>query len=277
MAAGIFVEKISGRDNPLIKRLALLCTDRAERYERREFVAEGVRLCGEAAEAGIVGILLATPGAMRKYPEEIGRIASKCGRTVEISDSVAEKISDVKAPQGVFCLCNMLDNRDFADKIDSGGASGAISPDGRYMLLCSLQDPGNIGTIIRCCDAFGVTAVILTRDCPDIYSPKLLRSTMGSLFHIPVLIAGTPEEAVEALRRSGVRLYAAALTGASVPLGRVRFEDGDAVVIGNEGRGLPERIIGMCGRTVKIEMRGRAESLNAASAASVLAYRLTQD
>ncbi len=273
----MFGERIAGRDNPLVKRLALLCEDRAERYERREFVAEGVRLCGEAARAGIVKTLLATESAIEKYPDELRHIAGACERRITISESVGEKISGVKAPQGVFCLCKMLDNRNFADKIDSEGAPDAITPDGRYLLLCSLQDPGNVGTIIRCCDAFGVTAVVLTRDCPDIYSPKLLRSTMGSLFHIPVLIAGTPEEAVAAIRGAGIRLYAAALTDNSVPLGGVRFTDGSAVVIGNEGRGLPEEIVKMCDCTVKIEMRGRAESLNAASAASVLTYRLTQD
>ena len=277
MSESIFEESISGRDNPTVKRLALLCADRAERYARREFVAEGVKLCGEAAAAGITEMLLATEAAARKYPEELRKIAAGCARRILISESVGEKISGVKSTQGVFCLCKMLDNRDFADKIDSGGVSAAVSPEGRYMLLCSLQDPGNIGTIIRCCDAFGVTAVVLTRDCPDIYSPKLLRSTMGSLFHIPVLIAGEPAEAVDSFRRAGIKLYAAALTDDSVPLGEARFRDGCAVVIGNEGRGLEREIIGRCDCTVKIEMRGRAESLNAASAASVLAYRLTQD
>ena len=270
MLKDCFTETLTGRDNRLVRHLSLLCAERAQRYQSREFVAEGIRLCGEASRAGIVKALLATESALKRYPDEIYEIASSCGRNIIISESVGEKISEVKAPQGVFCWCNMLDNRDFADKIDS------IEPGGRYVVLCSMQDPGNIGTVIRCCDAFGVTAVVLTRDCPDVYSPKLLRSTMGSLFHIPVLIGLDPDGTLDRLKAAGLRLCAAALADKSVPLGAMSFADGEAVVIGNEGRGLPQEIIDRCDCTVKIEMSGRAESLNAASAASILTYRLME-
>lgn len=271
MIAEMFTEKITSRDNPLVRQLRLLCDSRAERYEQKAFVTEGIKLCSEAAAAGIVKILLATETAVGKYSDEIAAIAAVCDRKIIVSESIAAKISDVKSPQGVFCLCDMLDNRNFADKINY------IDPKGKYILLCSLQDPGNIGTIIRCCDAFGVTAVVLTRDCPDIYSPKLLRSTMGSLFHLPVIIGGERERVIQNFTDAGIKLYAAALSENSIPLGKVCFEKGSAVVIGNEGKGLPQTIIEMCDETVKIEMYGHAESLNAASAASILTYRLMEE
>ncbi|MBQ4039915.1 MAG: RNA methyltransferase [Oscillospiraceae bacterium] len=271
MTAEMFKENITSRDNPLVRQLKQLCDSRADRYEQQAFVTEGIKLCSEAASAGLVKVLLATDAAIKKYSEELAAIAANCGRNIVISESIAAKISDVKSPQGVFCLCDMLDNRNFADKIDY------MDHNGKYVLLCSLQDPGNIGTIIRCCDAFGVTAVVLTKDCPDIYSPKLLRSTMGSLFHLPVMIGGEGEEVVCGLRDAGIKLYAAALSDNSIPLGRVNFEKGSAVVIGNEGKGLPQKIIELCHETVKIEMRGRAESLNAAAAASILTYKLMEE
>lgn len=159
----------------------------------------------------------------------------------------------------------MLDNRMQTVK---------IGKDGRYILLSSMQDPGNIGTILRTAAAFGLDGVFLSSDCPDLYSPKVLRATMGGIFKIPLEVSDDLTEVIDRLQEAGIRVCAAALDGQAVPLQQAGLGNGCAVVIGNEGNGLPGHLIERCGQAVMIPMRPDSESLNAAMAAGIFLWEM---
>ncbi len=260
------MEKITSRENENIKRTRRIKEDRRVRDELGVFVAEGIRLCEEAAKSGRIVEAYYSSQAYEKEPERMGKIVSSAQKAWEITKGVMEKISDTKNPQGIVCVCKKLDNENNTDKINS---------DGRYIVMAGIADPGNAGTIVRTADAMGVDAVIMTRECADIYSPKAVRATMGSIFHIPVVIAEDEKSLFEMLRIKGIKSYAAALDEESMALSDVEFGKGSAVLIGNEANGLSDFAVNSSDFKVMIEMKGEAESLNAASAAAILSYKLT--
>ena len=135
------------------------------------FVAEGIKLCCEAAGSGRPVEQLCVPGGRWSGIPGAGGADREGLRLLSYREGVEQKIADTAAPPGVYCLCQLPRSSPFL-----------WTPRGRYLLLVSLQDPGNVGTILRSCEAFGVTALLVTEDCPDLYSPKVLRSTMGSVF-----------------------------------------------------------------------------------------------
>lgn len=251
---------ITSRENPLIKEASALVSDKKMRSKTGLFVAEGARLCSEAAKSGaeVLRVFL-TEEAERRYPEYLSGLVSAAAETYHISENVAEKISDTKTPQGVFAVCR------FAEKeID-------LNSEGVFVLLSELQDPGNIGTILRTCEAMNAKGVILA-SCADLLSPKVLRASMGCLFRLPVRVLKSTAEALEELDKAGVMTYAAALSERAKLLPEVKFSRRACVVIGNEGSGLGRETIESCGEVVMIPMPGRAESLNAASAAAIMIY-----
>ena len=151
-----------------------------------------------------------------------------------------------------------------------------IYNNGVFVCLCSLQDPGNVGTIIRTAEAFGVDAVLVTDDCPDIYSPKVLRSTMGSAFRIPVVSFEDAEYMLNALKENEYTTYAAVLEENSICLGDFSFDKKSAVLIGNEANGLLNSITEKCDYSLYIPMKGNAESLNAATAANIIMWEMSK-
>lgn len=251
---------ITSRENPLIKEASLLVSDKKQRAKTGLFVAEGARLCSEAAKSGakVLRVFL-TEEAQSRYSEYVGELISAAEETYYISEGVAEKISDTKTPQGVFAVCR------FEEKpLD-------LDSEGVFVLLSRLQDPGNIGTILRTCEAMNAKGVFLC-GCAELLSPKVLRSSMGCLFRLPVKVFKETSEALALLDGAGVKTYAAALSEKAKMLPEVKFSHRSCVVIGNEGNGLDPETIESCGETVMIPMPGRAESLNAASAAAIMIY-----
>ena len=144
------------------------------------------------------------------------------------------------------------------------------------MFIVSLQDPGNVGTIIRTAEAMGLDGVIMTSDCPDIYSPKVLRSTMGSAFRLPIYVCTDPIETLDLLHNKGFSSYAAILDENSLTLGDFKFPDKSVALIGNEANGLKDVVVEMCQNSLMIPMRGNAESLNAASAANIIMWEMSK-
>ena len=142
------------------------------------------------------------------------------------------------------------------------------------IVLENVQDPGNVGTVLRTANALGIGAVVLTGACADLYHPKTVRATMGAIFRCRVWRCGA-EELAALLRKSGLTLWGAALRGDTISLREARLERA-AVAIGSEGRGLSEQLLALCDHTVKIPMSPRCESLNAATAASVLLWEMYQ-
>ena len=258
------MEEIRSKENSLVKEFVKLGSSSRFRRETGHFLLEGARLAGDAVKNGFHPVAaLATAAALEKYPQT-REVMEKASRSAVISEQIAEKISGTAASQGVFCSCG-IPEMDFE-----------IRRDGKYLVLCSLQDPGNVGTIIRTSEAFGIDGLVVTKDCPDFFSPKVLRAGMGSVLRMPVKQAENGTQAVKILQEKGIRTFAAALTEDAEDITKIPLGPGSCIVIGNEGNGLPQDVINSCDKAVVIPMAGRAQSLNAAAAAAVCIWEMTR-
>lgn len=176
---------------------------------------------------------------------------------VLIDSSLLIYAADTQTPQSLIFTCAMPDE---LEEI----------PGGRLLVLDGVQDPGNVGTIVRTADAFGADGVVLLPGCADLWSPKVVRATMGACFRLPV-ISCTEEKLTAMLKKENIPLYATALREDTEDLRDVSLKRA-AVVIGSEGRGVSARVLNMCEKTLKIPMRERCESLNAAMAAGIVLW-----
>ena len=247
-------ERITSRRNPLAVRLKRLGTDKKARRAEGRFLCEGVKLVEEALRWGAeVELLAAAEGAALPagLPPETRRVA--------LPAELLAYVSTVDTPQGVLALCRTPET-----------APPAELPPGRYLVLDGVQDPGNVGTIWRTADAFGAQGLFLLPGCAEPFSPKTVRSTMGACFRLPVWEAEL-ETLSALLGRAGLPLYATALRHDTEDLRAVPL-DRAAVVIGSEGRGVSPAVLAACEKTLKIPMRDRCESLNAAAAAAVVLW-----
>ena len=194
-------------------------------------------------------------------------------KVILVSDSVFEKMSLEKAPEGVITVAKYIDKIRKITKIENVELP---SPAESVFLAESLQDPGNLGTLIRSAAALGIDRVVISADCADVYNPKTIRAAMGGLFYISVdrVDADIFAEYIKALRESGRRVFAAALDESAESLDKLELRAGDSFLIGNEGHGLSDSAIGACDRSVMIPMRDEVESLNAAAAAVILMWEM---
>lgn len=256
---------ISSRKNSLVAHFRKLVKERSYRFECGEFPIEGARLCLEALNSGLtITSFLITESAKEKYPEIVSAISEEFTPDI-INDDISAYISDTKSPQGIFITAKILDKPVQSGKIEKGG---------KYIILDGLQDTGNIGTIIRTCDALGIDGVILSPDCADIYSPKIVRSAMGSLFRLPVYITELTE-LIALLKENNFSVYASVLDETARTVSEVEFTDKTAVIIGNEGNGVSKEVIEKAENKLYIPIKN-AESLNAAIAASIISWEMTR-
>ncbi|MDD7267086.1 MAG: RNA methyltransferase [Lachnospiraceae bacterium] len=253
---------ITSPDNPLIRDLQKLQTKAALRAERGVFVVEGPKQVAEAVAEGLVLRLLVITSAQRIKAAALLRLAAERGISVqEISEAAFKKISDTQTPQGVLAV------------IERPKASEDILAKGNlFLLLECIQDPGNLGTIIRSAEGAGVDAVLLSEGCADVYAPKTVRSTMGSLYRVPILTGVEPNKMIRYLQKRGVQVCAAALTAESCSFTELSYRKPTAFVIGNEAKGLSEATINAADQAVILPMAGKLESFNAGVAATLLAY-----
>ena len=255
--------QITSKDNPRIKELAKLYSSARARRESGLFVLEGVRLVRDAQINGVsIRSLFVTEDGIRRLGESAAALIAAAGEVFEIPDNLAARVGDTVQPQGVFAVCEGTLAMPGLPENTEGG----------ILILASLQDPGNVGTILRSAAAFGLGGVLMSRDCPDPASPKVLRAAMGVR---PAWQTGDICAAIDTLRARGVPVYAAALGENSVTVDEV-FLAGAAVVIGNEGSGLPENVIAHCTMPVILPIAPGCESLNAAMAATVFAWELSR-
>lgn len=255
---------ILSKDNKHIKNCAKLVANRKYRKEQNLFVAEGQRLCEDAIKSGLLPVQTFITEEMF---EKCGSILQQSEQVFVISQEISRKISDTETPQGVFCVFKTLDNSVTLDTIKWQ----------RILILSSLQDPGNIGTIIRTSEAFGIDALVISADCPDLYSPKLIRSTMGGVFRLPIFIVNSVTDFIPKIQGDGFKVFATALSDESVPITKLDFSGKIAAVIGNEGNGLTQDVIDICDGKTIIPMSGKAESLNAAIAASIVIWEMCRN
>ncbi len=257
---------ISSRQNILIKEYRKLVELRKYRRQTGFFPCEGHKSVYEAIKCGceLGKHSFVSESAFEKYPEAVSLLAGKT-EIITITDELAEYISDTKTPQGVFITVKRLDKILNLSKIEKSR---------RFLILENLQDAGNIGTIIRSCDAFSIDGIIFCGDNADVFAPKTVRSTMGSLFRLPLYFSDI-ENAVTLLRQGGFTVYAAELNENAAILSKEKFPKKTAVIIGNEGNGITDAAKTLCDKSLFIPI-SNAESLNASVAASVIAWELSK-
>lgn len=253
---------ITSTSNERIKHIAALQRDLKLRKEESLFVVEGGRLFLEAPDSLIREIYVTA----RFLEQADGRIKEKLIRTgfETVSDQAFSKMSDTKSPQGILAA---IAKREYQREELFGG------PDAVPLLLVleNIQDPGNLGTILRAAEGAGVTGVILSPGCADICQPKAVRATMGSLFRIPFYQSGDLYWEIKFLQDNSVKVYAAYLEG-SVCYDAADYRGGSAFLIGNEGNGLTAAAAAAADMRIRIPMAGKLESLNAAVSAALLVY-----
>jgi RNA methyltransferase, TrmH family len=244
-------------------RAARRLAKRAYRTADRRFLVEGAQGVGEAlGEPGGLVELFVTPEAAGRHADLVTRAAEQQVPTTQVSGAVMAAIAQTVTPQGILGVAP-LRPATLADVTAAGPRLVAV--------LAAVRDPGNAGTIIRAADAAGADAVVLTDASVDVYNPKCVRSSAGSLFHLPVVVDVSAAEAVAALRAAGCRILATRADGE-------RDVDGTdlsgpvAWLFGNEAWGLPEETSALADEAVRVPIHGRAESLNLAAAAVVCLY-----
>lgn len=264
------IEQISSRTNDYI----IKCNsfhDRKKRQEAGVFIFEGVKLFKEAISREVeFESVIFTPGN-RMLCEENLRNYNGSFRFIEVTESVYQKLSSEKSPSGIFCVAKAIDKihktatiyrrEKFSDR-----KTGAI------IMLSGLQDPGNLGTVIRTASAFAFDEIIIDSGSVDIYNEKTVRASMGTLFSQKITRVDDCKQAVSELRQSGYTVYGAALTENSLQLNKINCNKSTCFVIGNEGHGLDASLLECCDGSVIIPMPGGAESLNASIAASLLMW-----
>ena len=254
------MQVITSRDNPNVKRIAKL-TKRSEAKKEGLIYLEGTRLCEEALLSGQKAKEVIVTEDKISWAKEF----TPDVEPLVLSKEVFTKISQTVNPQGVAII------------ISEPGISADIPWKGDnkdiYVVLENTQDPGNLGTIIRMADAFGLAAVIVSPTTCDPYNDKVIRATMGSIWHIPV-VRKTMDECFAFFEKENIETIATHLKGNELGSGDLKLPC--AYFIGNEGDGLTDETAKKCTKLVKIPMKGKAESLNAAVAASVIGYELSK-
>lgn len=251
---------ITSTGNAQVKELLQLQKKSKVRNERNIFLVEGIKMFLEAPRNRIEKVFISETLFNRKKQE-----LNLDGLKVEIlSDKVFSHVSDTKTPQGILCI--MRQKKTKLEEIF------AQKPE-HLMILDNLQDPGNLGTIVRTAEGAGVSGIILSKDCVDIYNPKTIRSTMGSIYRMPFLYVEDLENTIEEVKKQDIKVYAAHLQGKN-NYDEENYKTGCAFLIGNEGNGLRDEIAEKADIWVKIKMHGEVESLNAAIASSILMFEV---
>ncbi|MCL2077407.1 MAG: RNA methyltransferase [Oscillospiraceae bacterium] len=257
---------ITSRQNPKIALFRAIMRSKKAREQAGVFAVEGGKLFCEAVNSGLEPTqLLMTEKFSQKNNELIEKAANLCNIDI-ISNDLAEYISDTKSPEGVFFTIPLPAPLDKSVKLNTIKGVRLIALDG-------LQEPGNVGAMIRSCDAFGIDGLLMSETCADIYSPKVIRSAMGSSFRLPVC-RGELTEFLTELKSKGFVLIGAGLSESAERLGNFTFPEKCVAVIGNEGAGISREVLNLCDAQIYIPVKN-VESLNAAVAASIIIYEMS--
>ena len=268
-------EIITSRQNRIVVD-AVKLGDKKAREKSRLFKFDGFKLLGEALEKNVaIKRILVSESKSEQLFQRISGLKRNGGNIAVsvLSDELFLRVSEEQAPEGVICIAEYPCHHSINATADTLKTL-AMDFSKRILMLESLRDPGNMGTVLRTAAAFGIDAVIVSRDCADVYNPKTVRAAMGALFKVSVLSCDDFIGAIEILKNSGRRVYAAALDKNAVRLDEAEFERFDTAVIGNEGHGLSQNAVSACTKSLYIPMEDGCESLNAAIAASVIMWSM---
>ena len=255
---------ITSHSNKSVREVIQLNQRAKLRNKQDLFVAEGFKMFAEAPVERIHKVFIArrAEGELRSvYGEKLDKLSVEV-----VTDDVFDKMSDTKTPQGILCLV-----RQFHYRIEEMLTARNDKKHMLFIVLEDLQDPGNLGTVFRTGEGVGVDGIIMSSQTVDVYNPKTIRSTMGSVYRVPFLYTDDLCETIRILQKHDIRVYAAHLDGAGYYDGQ-DYCCGTAFLIGNEGNGLKHETAVCADGLIKIPMEGKVESLNAAVASSILLY-----
>jgi TrmH family RNA methyltransferase len=277
---------ITSTSSSQVKHIVNLQKKSKLRKEEKQFVVEGIKMVSEAPKDRLVKVYISE--TFKADNEEFLKKMNyeAVGKDVLeiVSDNVFVRMSDTQTPQGIMAVVKMSDvciedmfekdnytdsKDDGADKVEDNTVDAKKQP--LLLILENLQDPGNLGTIVRMAEGAGVTGIIMSSNTVDIYNPKTIRSTMGSLYRVPVIYVDDICKAVDECKEKGVKVYAAHLKGTD-NYNQKDYAQPTAFMIGNEGNGLSDRLTQKADELVRIPMQGKVESLNAAIACTILTY-----
>lgn len=252
---------ISSLSNQHIKDINRLQTKSAARKKEKLFVTEGIKLYQEIPREDLVNVYVSET-FIKEHKDEIH------DGYIIVKDKIFREICDTVTPQGIVCIVRQKEYN----------LKTILKKEERqtFLLLESLQDPGNLGTIMRTAEGAGVSAVIMNKSTVDLFNPKVIRSTMGSIFRVPFLIYDDLAEAVKELQMNDVTIFAAHLAGKK-NYDEEKYENSVGMLIGNESKGLSAEISKMADHLIKIPMAGQLESLNAAVSAAILMYEMRKN
>ena len=226
------------------------------------FLAEGPQACREGALAGKVTQLFLTQEALDRYPEIVASVENSGAEITLCNSTVIEQFSSTVTPQGMTAVVRMWDQS--PDAIFHASAKLVVA-------LTAVRDPGNAGSVIRVADAAGADGVIMSSDSVDLFNPKVVRSSVGSLFHLPIAIGQNLAETIATARSNGMQVLAADTGGVSL-YGGVDLTKPTLWIFGNEAWGIPKEVLELVDHVVSIPIYGQAESLNLATASALCLY-----
>lgn len=226
------------------------------------FLAEGPQACREGALAGKVTQLFLTQEALDRYPEIVATVENSGAEITLCNSTVIEQFSSTVTPQGMTAVVRMWDQN--PDAIFHASAKLVVA-------LTAVRDPGNAGSVIRVADAAGADGVIMSSDSVDLFNPKVVRSSVGSLFHLPIAIGQNLAETISTARSNGMQVLAADTGGISL-YGDANLAKPTLWIFGNEAWGIPKEVLELVDHVVSIPIYGQAESLNLATASALCLY-----
>lgn len=257
--------EISSRSNEKIKYVAKLVSNTKERKNSGLFVCEGMRLCYDAAVSGYeIKEVYITNEALAKYRQKAQKLTENAANVFIITVEVADKLSDTVNSQGVFCVAEMKKKNECV-----------VDRKGKYVALEGIQNPQNSGAIARTAEALGIDGIIVSGGC-DIYNPKALRASMGSLLRISVIETDNLPELIADYGKAGMTTFVTVPDDTAADITKTDLSGGVIAVIGNEGNGVSQESEKAAKMRVTIKMRGKAESLNASAAAVITMWEMTR-
>ena len=257
------MDMITSTSNNKIKDIRQLLRDASYRREKGIFISEGIRMFREIPAERLLRVYVSQTGYERFHDDLKSRSIDETSPKLQIiDDRIYKSISQTKTPQGIMaevaCISKNIDD--------------IIIENGLYLVLDGIQDPGNLGTIIRTAEATGVAGVIMGNGTCDIYNPKVVRSTMGAIFRVPFIYSDDLEATLAYLKTQGITIYGAHLSGRDFY--EEDYRGATAFLIGNEGNGISPQVAYTADKLIRIPMMGQVESLNAAISVAVLSYEV---
>lgn len=255
---------ISSSDNKQVKNVVLLNSSAKARKKQNAFIVEGIRMFSELETARILAVFVSEHFSNEKANVHL---LEKVNYQV-VEDKVFHKMSDTQTPQGILAVVKKREYS-MADMIQ-------IGKQGCILFLEDIQDPGNLGTMIRTGEGAGINGIIMSKDTADLYNPKTIRSTMGSIYRVPHLVVDNFLESILEFQEKGGRVYGTHLMGQH-EYQELNYTGMTGILIGNEGNGLSEEAVGAADELVRIPMEGQVESLNASIAAALFMYEVKRN